>query len=170
LNIEYLLQDYLKFETNEKFDLITMIYCDFCVLNPNQRATLLNKFNNFLNKNGSILIDVGSLVQYETRQERMTVEYSEKDGFWSANPYYVFHNTFKYEKEQMLLDKFKIVEKSKTRENFNWFQCYSIETISAELSQYGFQVVEYFSNVAGDTYEEQSKEIAIVAKKVSNEI
>ena len=32
LDINYFYQNYLEFETNEKYDLITMIFCDFCAL------------------------------------------------------------------------------------------------------------------------------------------
>lgn len=37
LNISYVNQDYLEFETEERFDLALMIMCDFCALSPIQR-------------------------------------------------------------------------------------------------------------------------------------
>ncbi len=37
LKINYVLTNYLDFETTNSFDLITMIMCDFCVLSPEQR-------------------------------------------------------------------------------------------------------------------------------------
>jgi len=37
LKINYVLTNYLDFETSSSFDLITMIMCDFCVLSPEQR-------------------------------------------------------------------------------------------------------------------------------------
>jgi len=165
LNIDYVLQDYLQFETDKKFDLITMIYCDFCVLNPKQRRLLLKKFYNFLENDGKILLDVSSYAQYEARQEGCLCEHSAKNGFWSSEPYYVFHNHFKYEQEHLLLDKFSIIEESMTRENYNWLQCYTVQTIIEEFKQNGFKVVEYYANVAGDCYDDTATEIAIVAEK-----
>jgi SAM-dependent methyltransferase len=165
LEIEYVLQDYLKFATDVKFDLITMIYCDFCVLNPNQRTLLLKKFHQHLKNGGSILLDVSSFAQYAARQEENKYEYSMGNGFWSTDPYYVFQNCFKYEEEHLLLDKFTILEQSRLRENYNWLQCYSVQTISKELQQNGFELVKYFANVAGDPYKEGATEIAVVAKK-----
>lgn len=41
LSVEHVHADYLKFETSERFDLITMIMCDFCALSPAQRRSLL---------------------------------------------------------------------------------------------------------------------------------
>ena len=43
LKINYVNQNYLEFQTDERFDLITMIMCDFCVLSPGQRKLLLQK-------------------------------------------------------------------------------------------------------------------------------
>jgi 2-polyprenyl-3-methyl-5-hydroxy-6-metoxy-1,4-benzoquinol methylase len=37
LKIEYILQNYLEFKTDKKFDLVTMINYDYCPLNPAQR-------------------------------------------------------------------------------------------------------------------------------------
>ena len=165
LQIEYVLQNYLKFTTDKKFDLITMIYCDFCALNPTQRAKLLEKFSSYLKDDGFILMDVSSLAQYNSRQETGIYEYVKKDGFWSAEPHYVFHNIFKYEKEHLSLDKFTVIEKTKTRESYNWLQCYSVQTISKELQQNGLEVIDYFANVVGDPYQESATEIAIVARK-----
>ena len=44
-------------------------------------------------------------------------------GFWSPEPHFVFQNTFKYQAERVLLDKYTIVEKARTRVVFNWLQC-----------------------------------------------
>ena len=41
LNIHYVNQDYLEFETTDSFDLILMIMCDFCALSPTQRKAML---------------------------------------------------------------------------------------------------------------------------------
>ena len=41
LSISYVHQNYLTFETEDRFDLIVMIMCDFCALSPSQRRQLL---------------------------------------------------------------------------------------------------------------------------------
>jgi cyclopropane fatty-acyl-phospholipid synthase-like methyltransferase len=166
MKIEYVLQNYLTFTTDKKFDLITMIYCDFCVLSPKQRKTLLKKFYNYLKDSGSILLDVSSFAEFGWRSEGRTSEYSSGNGFWSAEPYFVFHNCFKYKKDHILLDKYTIVEKTRIRIIYNWLQCYSLQSISKELRENGFEVVDYYANVAGDLYKKSSREIAVIAKKI----
>ena len=58
LNISYLNQDYLEFETEDRFDLVLMIMCDFCALSPTQRKGILSKFHRILKPSGSVLLDV----------------------------------------------------------------------------------------------------------------
>jgi len=166
LQINYVLKNYLDYTTDKKFDLITMIFCDFCVLNHNQRKSLLNKFFDYLSPDGYIIFDVNSLDLFTTCNEIRTYEYSDNDGFWSQSPYFVFQNTFKYISEQLILHKYTIFEDDKIKESYNWLQCYSIETITKLLRESGLAVVEYYSNVAGEIYQQGSKEIAIVAKKL----
>ena len=61
LKINYVLNNYLDFDTKNSFDLITMIMCDFCALSPEQRKEMLSKFHSLLKPGGSVLLDVYSL-------------------------------------------------------------------------------------------------------------
>ena len=57
LSIRYVHQNYLEFETEDRFDLVTMITCDFCALSPAQRRQMLDKFYRFLRPGGRVLLD-----------------------------------------------------------------------------------------------------------------
>ena len=54
LSIDYVHCNYLDFETEERFDLILMIMCDFCALSPTQRKSMLDKFATLLKPDGQI--------------------------------------------------------------------------------------------------------------------
>ena len=43
LAINYVNQNYLEFETDERYHLVLMIMCDFCALSPDQRKKMLTK-------------------------------------------------------------------------------------------------------------------------------
>ena len=129
LKTNYILTNYLEFETANSFDLITMIMCDFCVLSPEQRKKILAKFNSLLKPGGSVLLDVYSLNTFNQREESATYELNQLNGFWSPEDYYCFVNTFKYEKEKVILDKYTIIEESRKRVVYNWLQCYSKDSI-----------------------------------------
>jgi len=169
LKIDYVNQNYLEFEADKKFDLITMIYCDFCALSDEQRSKLLSKFHDLLADGGFIFFDVYSLNHFNSIEEKSLFDRSSHENFWSdfwsGNPYYVFTNTFKYDDEKLLLDKYVILEESRTREIFNWIKCYSIDVITKELQQSKLKVVEYYSDVSGRNFDADSIEIAIVANK-----
>ncbi len=165
LNINYVRQNYLEFNTDEKFDLITMIMCDFCALSPSQRKILLNKFKKILKSNGSILLDVYSINAYNQREEVATYESNLLDGFWSSEKYYGFLNTFKYEKEQVILDKYTIIENTGTRIIYNWLQYFEKKSLNKVFQENGFDIEEFYSDIAGKTFTPDSNEIAIVAKK-----
>ncbi|MBN2316766.1 MAG: class I SAM-dependent methyltransferase [Sedimentisphaerales bacterium] len=164
-HINYVQQNYLEFDTNKRFDLIIMIMCDFCALSPAQRQTMVCKFHTLLKPGGSILLDVYSLAFFDQRKETATYEHNQLDGFWSPESYYGFLNTFKYEKEKVLLDKYTIVEKARTRIVYNWLQCFSRDAITAEFETNGLKIEEVYSDVAGTPFESDAQEFAIVAKK-----
>ena len=166
LNVSYVLKNYLDFESTNRFDLITMIMCDFCVLSPEQRKKMLSKFHSLLKPDGSVLLDVYSLNSFSQREESATYELNQLNGFWSQEDYYCFVNTFKYETEKVILDKYTIVEESRKRVVYNWLQYYSKESLVKEFEANGFMMEHLFSDVSGKTFSSESKEIAIVAKKL----
>jgi cyclopropane fatty-acyl-phospholipid synthase-like methyltransferase len=165
LRTNYILANYLEFETNSRFDLIIMIMCDFSALSPGQRKTLLTKFYTLLKPGGSVLLDVHSLNYFNQKEESAIYELNQLYGFWSPDDYYCFVNTFKYEKEKVLLDKYTIIEESRKRVVYNWLQCFSQESLKCEFEENGFMVEEIYSDVAGKSFILDSPEIAIVAKK-----
>jgi SAM-dependent methyltransferase len=162
LNIDYVHEDYLSFETEKRFDLITMIFCDFCALSPTQRSELLAMFHRLLNDGGSVLLDVHSLNVFDQKEELATYELNQLDGFWSSDPYYGFLNSFKYEEEKVLLDKYTIVEEARIRTVYNWIQCFSPASLESESVESGFEIEALHSDVAGAAFSEESPEFAVV--------
>ncbi len=165
LKIDYVLTNYLDFETENSFDLITMIMCDFCALSPEQRKIMLSKFHSLLKQDGSVLLDVYSLTRFNQKEESANYELNQLNGFWSPDDYYCFVNTFKYEKEKVILDKYSIIEELRKRVVYNWLQYFSEDSLRKEFEENGFTVEEIFSDVTGKAFSSESTEIAIIAKK-----
>ncbi len=165
LTINYVHQNYLEYTTTEKFDLITMIMCDFSVLDPLQRKALLAKFHHLLKENGAVLLDVYSMAGYDTREESALYEHRQLNGFWSPNDYYGFVNIFKYDNEKVVLDKYTIVEAQETLVVYNWLQYFSVEALKEEFEAAGLKVKALYNDVAGSEYSGNHTEFAIVAVK-----
>jgi SAM-dependent methyltransferase len=165
LSIRYITENYLEFETNDRFDLVLLIMCDLCALSPAQRDKMLRKFYTILKGGGAILLDVYSLTAFEEHEERAMYRANLLDGFWSPDKYYGFLNTFKYQNEKVVVDKYTIIEKTRTRIAYNWFQYFSPETLQKELTECGFTIENLYSDVAGASFDPRSKEFAVVARK-----
>ncbi|MCP4144079.1 MAG: class I SAM-dependent methyltransferase [bacterium] len=161
----YVNQNYLEFETEDRFDLILMIMCDFCALSPAQRMVLFEKFQRLLTPGGSVLLDVYSMKAFEQREEATSYEENLMNGFWSAEKYHGFLNTFKYDDVGVVLDKYTIIEASRTRTIYNWFQYFSRKSLQSEFEKAGFSKQEFYGNVAGTPFAESASEFAIVGKR-----
>lgn len=165
LTIRYINENYLQFDIDKRFDLIMMIMCDYCALSPRQRKSMLQKYFRFLNSGGSVLLDVYSLNAYQKREEQTLFGENLQNGFWSASRYYGFANTFKYDNEKVILDKFTIIEPERERTIYNWLQYFDKESLQQEFRECGFVNYEFYSDVAGTLFDEGSDEFAIVASK-----
>jgi SAM-dependent methyltransferase len=165
LKIDYVNQNYLEYETQDRFDLILMIMCDFCALSPSQRKEILSKFRKILKPTGSVLLDVYSLAAFQQRKERAIYEPNLLEGFWSPNPYYGFLNTFKYDKEKVVLDKYTIIEPDRIRTVYNWLQYFAPEDLEREFTVSGFAIEPFYADVAGAPYDGHASEFAVVAKR-----
>lgn len=166
LPIQYVNQNYVGFETDDRFDLILMIMCDFCALSPPQRNKMLSKFHTFLKPDGFVLLDAYSLKAFEQREETAVYEYNLLDGFWSPNKYYGFLNTFKYERGKVALDKYTIVEADRKRTIYNWLQYFTPEDLEREFVACEFKVEGFYSDVAGSPFNSESKEFAVAARRI----
>lgn len=166
LNIDYRCENYLEFEGDAVYDLVTLIYCDLCALSPVQRARLLAVFRGLLRLGGALLLDVFSLARYESLCESATYEFCPGQGFWAQEPHYVFQNSFKYEPQNLALDRYTIVTQDQRREVYNWLQHFTPEDLKSELAAGGFELVETLGSVAGDAYDSEADEFAMVLASV----
>ena len=165
LDIDYHEANYLDCQTDEDFDLATLIMCDFCALSPAQRSSLLVTIDRLLRPEGRVVLDVYSLDAFDQREESASYGKNLLDGFWSSRPYYGFLNTFKYDPQKVILDKYTILEADRSRQIYNWLQYFSVESLERELLPGGFEIEEVLGDVAGRPLKAQQSEFAVVLKR-----
>ncbi len=165
LDVVYTEADYLEYRPEGEFDLITMIMCDYCALSPEQRAALLVKYKELLSKIGRIVLDVYSLSAFDDKKEESFYEKDQLNGFWSAQPYYGFVSSFKYEEDKVSLDKYTIIERNRQREVYNWLQYFTPKSLEQEAHTAGLEVEAVYADVAGNTFDLGAAEFAVVMKK-----
>lgn len=166
LNIKYINQNYLEFTSKEKYDLIIMVFCDFCVLNLSQRKQLLKTFSNSLKPGGKLSLDVFSEKFYADTSEELNYEYNPDGGFWSEDPYHLFSKTFKYQEEKTVLMKFSVIEENGSRLFYNYLKSFNKKNLTEEFIKNGFDNFEFFANVKGDSFSEDQDTICMVCEKI----
>jgi SAM-dependent methyltransferase len=144
--ITYLEADYLEDELPTGFDIVTLIYTDFCVLSPGQRASLLGRVRGMLNPGGHFVMDAAGTGSFAPKEEVTLIEDQLMFGFWAEGDYVGIQRTFVYPQEQLSLDRYLIIEPTGTWQIFNWFQHFTPEGLCSELSAAGFTI----NQVAGD--------------------
>ena len=166
LDVDYVHQNYLDFTTEGKFDAITMIMCDYCALSPEQRNIVLSKFRSLLKPHGKIVLDVYSLNYFNQKEEFATYELNHMDHFWSSEDYYCFINCFKYNPEKVTLDKYTVIEANRRkRVVYNWLEYFSVDSLKGEFEKNGLKIDNVYGDVAGNDYDPESFEFAVVASK-----
>ncbi|KUG04433.1 putative sam-dependent methyltransferase [hydrocarbon metagenome] len=165
LNIDYHYINYLDYQGREPFDLVTMIFCDYSALNPDQRKSLLSIMRDSLNNDGHIFMDVPTEQMYKNMKESTSFEIAAGYGFWSQQRHYIFQSNFKYDTDRVGLDKYTIIEVDRTFEIFNWFKYFTISELSNELAANGLELVEVYSDLRGIPFSMESNTMAVVAGK-----
>lgn len=156
--------NYVDLELDGRFDLVLLIFGDFCPLGPEQRRTLLDNVRGWTAPEGRFVFDVSSSALFERVEEATTFEAVPDGGFWSPDPHFVFTARFKYPSDMAYLDRYLVVEANRTRELFNWMQCYDPASLEAELSRAGWEVESIEGNVAGEAFEPDADFFAVVAR------
>lgn len=169
LDIEYHLGNYLDYQDERKFDLISMVMCDLCALNPKQRAQLLGKFKSLLSDNGTIALDVYTISRFARLTESVTLAKNAMNGFWSANDYWCIQSNWLYQDKLVSLDKYVISEADREWTVYNWLQHFSLEMLAAELDVHGLQIKASYSDLRGQPFMPESDEMAVLITHKADE-
>ncbi len=150
LNIEYHSVDYLEYGDDRKYNLISLIMCDLCALNPSQRSKLFSIFKSLLAEDGVIALDVYTVNRFDTQNESTALSKNTMDRFWSSEDYWCLQSAFKYEKHHVTLDKYTIFQKGSEWSVYNWLQHFTIESLEVELAKHGLAIQSVFNDLRGE--------------------
>jgi SAM-dependent methyltransferase len=151
LKITYLRKNYLDLPFENAFDVVIMIYCDFDVLVPAERARLLENVYRALKPGGLFIFDtLNPEAPAAMRVPGKSWEVAGK-GFWKDQPYLALSETFHYAEEHVILQQHTISTDvaSPTVYRF-WTHYYDRETLSPILGEAGFMVESVTDNLLPD--------------------
>lgn len=164
LNISYICGDYTKLDLKEKYDIITLIYCDLCALPPQIRKSLLIKIHKSLLSGGVFIFDVFSYSAFQNLEEHHEYSKNLHNGFWSNNEYYGFMNTFLYKEEAIELGKYTLVYRDSIKTIYNWLKYFKPEEIKKELEEAGFSKIEFWGDLTGRHYSSNFGDFGVIAQ------
>ena len=163
-SIDYLYQNYLTINYQAEYDIVTLIYCDFGVLPPQERLVLLDKIYNALKPGGVFIVDVFALVNYSSFQENTNITYEDK-GFWRAEPYVCIQRDVEY-KHKDYLEQYVIITESQCQTYNLWNHAFSSDELTSLMKLAGFDYVDLYADITGVAFEQNSKTICAVCKKI----
>ena len=150
-DIEYIQQDYLELEEENRYDLILLIFTDFGVLTPVQREILLRNIYRALKPGGTFVFDVLNENPAVMTSASKNWELAEK-GFWRNHPYLALTESFYYEQQNVTLNQHIIIDEDGGTEVYRfWIHTFSHNDLSTIISAAGFSTVECFDSVIPDS-------------------
>jgi SAM-dependent methyltransferase len=165
LPITYRYQDYLTITDSSLYDLVLLIYGDYCPLSPEQRSQLLENVKRALKPGGYFMLDVttrAGRVKWGQRNGWYVLE----SGFWKPGPHLVLEEGFDYPEQDIYLDQSTVIEADGRLSVYrNWFQDFDQRSITRELTRAGLRVDSLWNDLQGTPFSEGGDWIGVVAQK-----
>lgn len=163
-NARFIRGDYLSVDFGAGYDAAMIIYKDYGVLSPENRAKLLKKVFAALKPGGIFIVDACSMKELANYKEGQTAEYC-RGGFWRADEYLLVTSNYAYSETANVCDQYAVISREGGVIYNTWNQMYSRASLLAELGGAGFENVEFFADVAGAEYTADSDTICAVSVK-----
>lgn len=148
LNISYIIANYLELElSEEKYDLVTLIYTDLGALLPSERDKLISFVYRILKKGGMLIFDVLNDKNIENKATPKSWEVSNA-GFWKETPYIALTESFLYENEKVILFQNIILDEHGNFEIYRfWTHFFSQLDLEKILTIHKFDEVSFHEDI-----------------------
>ncbi|WP_321992622.1 class I SAM-dependent methyltransferase [Marispirochaeta aestuarii] len=168
--ITYLNMDYREWKAGENsFEIVVMIFGDFCVLDPASRKRLLANIRRALSPGGVFLFDVFTEMYLPHPDERAWYTML-RDGFWSPDKNLVFEIKHRYANKSVHLNRYLIVTEDGTVRSCNlWHRWFERGEIREYLRTEGFEVEAMWADLAGTPLKPSPEWIGIAAVPEENQ-
>ena len=145
--IEYINDNYRNLDFEDQFDFIMMIYCDFGVLKPEERISLMKMIHKALKPGGIFLFDAIDEKTIERLDFNSSWEISE-GGFWKSAPYICLSKSFHFKENKATLDQHLVMgEDDSCRLYRFWNHYFNQQDVEKIFRPMGFSKVESIKNL-----------------------
>lgn len=147
LDIEYITTDYLELDFDNQFDVVIMIYLDFCALLPEESSKLLDIIHGALKKGGLFICDIVN----EKNIDKKTISQSweiQKNGFWKQTPYIALTNGYHFPEAKVLANHHIVMGEDDSVETYIfWSHYYEKDDFISILESKGFSNIKNLESV-----------------------
>jgi SAM-dependent methyltransferase len=153
-DISYICLNYLEMDFENQFDLVILIYTDFCILLPEEQELLLMKIKRALKPGGVFAFDVNNERNLDQKIGAKNWEAAQA-GFWSPEPYLCLSEPFHYSENKVLMFQHIVIQNdSKPKVYRFWTHYFDMADIENKLHENGYQILQSSDKVlpAGDCW------------------
>jgi SAM-dependent methyltransferase len=166
LPVTYRCEDYLKLTDDTAYNIVSLIYGDFCPLFPAERAELLARVHRALKPGGRFVFDVSAPLHHIRHSRAASWYAAPEGGLWRPGPHLVLENNFPYPGD-IYLDQYVVIEPEGASSVYRfWFQDYTPDRITTELAEAGFRVTDIWGDLTGTPYTPDSEWLGVVAQRI----
>ncbi|NJD04165.1 MAG: class I SAM-dependent methyltransferase [Ruminiclostridium sp.] len=162
---KYIYRNYLEMDYSEAFDVITLIYCDYAALIPDERKTLLSKIHRALKPNGLFIFDVFTERTFNGKRDNTSWSYHENGGFWSGKQHLCLEAEYYFENNTAKVNKTIVITENGLYEYRIWDMVFTKHTLLNEVTPLGFQIYSIYDDVCGSPYTGEADTLCLVLKK-----
>jgi 2-polyprenyl-3-methyl-5-hydroxy-6-metoxy-1,4-benzoquinol methylase len=164
--ITYKNEDYVSTELPRGFDVVTLIYGDFCVLSNSDRDLLLWKIRSVLNPGGYLFLDVFTKSYQESRHLKTDWYFQVKSGFWHPRPHLVLEQSHDFPDSDTCLNQYIVLAPwQRPRKYHIWHHHYTKETITKVLKHHKFKVAGTYADLAGSPFDAEGEWIGLMCRR-----
>lgn len=167
LPVEYHCRDFFTLDYNETFDVIIQVYGELCVFPATQRDDLLRRIHRALRNDGLFIFDV-STRRLRMRDRLRRNWYVSEGGFWRPGRHVVLEQGFDYPEESVWLDQYIVIDADGVTVYRNWFQDYTLESLSAVVAAAGFEIDHVWNDLTGSVFTADGDWMAVAARKTGS--
>ncbi len=168
--VRYLVGDYREIDLTGEFDAVLLIYLDLGTFSGADRHRIFERVRGWLAPGGVFVFDVPMAAYRAGREDRRDWGVAA-DGFWAAEPHAWLSRTVRYDDPAgepggpLYLDEYVVVTRDGMRGYRVWEQCFTPESISAELAAAGLSRDSVHEDLTGAPFDpESSTTIGVVAR------
>lgn len=163
-DIRYHLANYCQLDLGETYDVVTLIYCDYGALSPEDRQRVLHRAHAHLRPGGRMVLDVFSHAHEMRTQDYQQWQHCPQGGFWHAEPHIVLEEGW-HESGHVLGRQIAVITPENETQYYLWNTCFAPDSLAAEAQSAGFRMLGVYGDAAGAAYSEDGDTLAMVLEK-----